>query len=211
MDDVPARGLRERSKADRTDRILAAATRLFREAGYDSAKIEDIATAADVSVGTLYNYFKTKGDILMAIVTMEVEEVLSEGEAVADTPGLSLPDAANRLIDGYFDHSLTYLSKGMWRRAMSLSILAPDTRFSQRYTCLDARLSGQVAALIARFQAAGQVCPAVPPVVAGEVIFNNLNNMFIEFVKSDTMTMDDLKSRTAAQTSLILRGLAGRG
>jgi AcrR family transcriptional regulator len=208
MDDFPAQGLRERSKADRTHRILTAAMRLFRAVGYDAAKIEDIAAAADVAPGTLYNYFKTKGDILMAIVTMEVEEVLTEGEDVLDRPGLSLQQAADRLIGGYFDHSLTYLSKGMWRRAMALSISAPDTRFSQRYTRLDARLANQIAALIRRFQSGGHVWPDVTPDVAAEVIFNNLNNMFIEFVKSDTMTMDELKSRTAAQTAVVVRGIA---
>lgn len=208
MEDLPAQGLRERSKADRTHRILSAATQMFRRVGYDAARIEDIALAADVSPGTLYNYFKTKGDILMAIVTMEVDEVLAEGDAVVGDPGLGLLQAADRLIGGYFDHSLTYLSKGMWRRAMSLSILAPDTRFSQRYTSLDARLAGQIAALIGRFQAERQVCAAVPPDVAAEVIFNNLNNMFVEFVKSDTMTLDMLKARVAAQTKVVLQGIA---
>jgi AcrR family transcriptional regulator len=160
-----------------------------------------------VSVGTLYNYFHTKGDILMAIVTLEVEEVLAEGAAVVNSPALGLQHAADALIGRYFDHSLTYLSKGMWRRAMALSIGAPDTRFSQRYTHLDARLAEQIAALITTFQTAGQVCPEVSPRVAAEVIFNNLNNMFIEFVKSDTMTLDVLKARVGDQTAVVVRGI----
>ena len=39
-------GLRERQKADRERRILEAATGLFREVGYDAARIEDIAERA---------------------------------------------------------------------------------------------------------------------------------------------------------------------
>lgn len=46
-------GLRARQKALRHERILEAALALFREAGYDSVRTEDIAAAADVSVGTL--------------------------------------------------------------------------------------------------------------------------------------------------------------
>ena len=76
-------GLRARHKADRTRRMQEAAARLFREAGYGAARMEDIAAAADVSVGTLYNYFETKGDLLLAIVSMEVEEVLTEGATKA--------------------------------------------------------------------------------------------------------------------------------
>ena len=39
-------GLRARQKALRHQRILDAALRLFREAGYDAVRTEDIATAA---------------------------------------------------------------------------------------------------------------------------------------------------------------------
>ena len=60
-------GLRERQKADRTGRILDAASRLFRDQGYDAVRIEDIAAAAEVSAGTCYNYFSTKGDLLLAM------------------------------------------------------------------------------------------------------------------------------------------------
>ena len=40
-------GLRERQKADRTRRILEAASRLFRDTGYGAIRIEDIANAAE--------------------------------------------------------------------------------------------------------------------------------------------------------------------
>jgi hypothetical protein len=32
------------------------------------------------------------------------------------------------------------------------------------------------------------------------VVFNNLNLMFIEFVKDDSMTLETLRNRVAAQT-----------
>ncbi|TIY03560.1 MAG: helix-turn-helix transcriptional regulator, partial [Mesorhizobium sp.] len=70
-------GLRARQKADRHRRIIEAAAELFRDAGYEGAKIETIAAQAEVSVGTIYNYYQNKGDILGAIVSMEVNEVLT--------------------------------------------------------------------------------------------------------------------------------------
>src|SRR6185312_13342588 len=68
-------GLRERQRADRHRRILEAAASLFRQSGYEGAKMEAIAAEAEVSVGTIYNYYRNKGDILVAIVSMEVNEV----------------------------------------------------------------------------------------------------------------------------------------
>ncbi len=207
---MQATGLRARHKADRTGRILEAATRLFRSAGYEAVRLEEIAVAADVSVGTVYNYFETKGDILLAIVTMEVEEVLANGTRIVRDPGRGVGPALDALVGSYFDHSLVYLSKAMWRRAMALAIEAPGTPFSQRYTALDGRLTDQVCALIEIFQRAGQIRPDLPARTAGEIIFNNLNMMFIEFVKSEEVSPDRLKSDVGRQNSLILQALAAQ-
>jgi len=201
-------GLRERHKADRTRRMQEAAAHLFREAGYDAARTEDIAAAADVSVGTLYNYFATKGDLLMAIVAMEVEEVLAAGATVLENPPADPVEALDTLIGGYYDHSLVYLSKAMWRTAMALSIEAPDTPFSQRYAALDGLLTDQVCDLVAALQRHGQLRGDVSGRVVGEVLFNNLNQMFIEFVKSEDMGIETLRASVRQQTGLVVGLLA---
>lgn len=202
-------GLRARHKADRTRRMQEAAAGLFREAGYSAARMEDIAAAADVSVGTLYNYFETKGDLLLAIVSMEVEEVLSEGSLVLANPPADPVEALDALIGRYFDHSLVYLSKATWRTAMALSIEAPDTPFSQRYTELDRMLTEQVCDMIRALQRRGKLRADVAAAVVGEVVFNNLNQMFIEFVKSDSMDLDTLRTTVRRQTGLIVGAIAG--
>jgi AcrR family transcriptional regulator len=193
-------GLRERQKADRTRRILEAASSLFRAQGYDAVRIEDIAAAAEVSAGTCYNYFSTKGDLLLAIVSMEVEEVVDAGREVIDNPPTSTAKALAGLIRLYYDHSLNYLSKEMWRKAMAFSIEAPATPFSQRYTELDAMLSAQVCDLIAALQARGLARKDLDPATLGQIVFNTLNQMFIEFVKDDAMPLHDLHRTSDAQT-----------
>jgi AcrR family transcriptional regulator len=196
-------GLRERQKADRTRRMLEAAARLFREHGYGAVRMEDIAQAADLSVGTLYNYFETKGDLLLAIVSMEVEEVIEAGEAVVAAPPPDVAEAISRLIGIYYDHSLSYLSKEMWRTAMALSIEAPGTPFSAHYTDLDRKLAEQVQALIAVLQARGLARAEVDAEAVGQLLFNNLNQMFTEFVKQDVMGLPDLHAAVTRQNAPI--------
>lgn len=186
-------GLREKQKADRNRRILEAAALLFRTVGYDSARIEDIAESAEISVGTFYNYYENKGDILLAIVSMEVEEVLEAGNAVLKSAPASVADALQVLIGQYFDHSLVYLNKEMWRTAMALAIQRPETPFSKRYTELDRRLCQQVASLVKTLQRNGVVKLGIDSIAIGEMIFNNFNMMFIEFAKSEVMTVEELK------------------
>lgn len=192
-------GLRERQKADRGRRILEAATALFREVGYDAARIETIAERAEVSVGTFYNYYQNKGDILLATVGMEVEEVLAAGEAIVADPPADVALALQRLINQYYDHSLVYLSKEMWRTAMAISIQQPETPFSKRYTALDARLCAQVSTLIQRLQLKGVVAAGVDTAAVGAMIFNNLNMMFTEFVRDEAMPLEKLKRGVARQ------------
>jgi AcrR family transcriptional regulator len=200
-------GLRARQKADRSRRMLDSAAQLFREQGYGVARIEDIAAAAEVSVGTLYNYFGTKGDVLLATVSMEVEEVLAQGAQVLAQPPKDIAGALNSLIGGYYEHSLVYLTKEMWRTAMALSIDAPDSPFARRYTELDARLCDQVSALVMRLQKMSCLRADHDAQTLGAIIFNDLNAMFTQYVRDEAMPLahllDAMKQRHATWATML--------
>ncbi|MGL4321633.1 MAG: TetR/AcrR family transcriptional regulator [Paracoccaceae bacterium] len=186
-------GLRAKHKADRTERIIQAAAQMFRDLGFEAVRMEAIAALAEVSAGTVYNYFPTKGDLLVAIVTREVEEVLDAGEATVSNPPADVEAALAQLVHGYYDHSLHYLSKEMWRTAMAMTIQSPDSPFAQHYVALDGRLQGQVVALLAALQMRGLVHRACDPVALGAVIFHNLDAMFRDFVTTG-QTLADLRA-----------------
>ncbi len=199
-------GLREKQKAIRHDRILEAATALFREHGYEAVKMEAIAAAADVSIGTIYNYYQNKGDLLVAIVSLEVGEVLRNGEAVIAAPPHDAEQAVDTLIGGYVEHSLHYLSKEMWRQAMAISTHQPESPFGQTYAELDVALARQTCALIGRLQRQGLIRGDADATALGEVLFNNTNMNFIVFVKTEAMTMADLRAHLRQQHRAVLRG-----
>lgn len=72
--DAPA-GLRERKKAKTRAAIQREAMRLFREQGYGTTTIEQIADAAEVSPSTLFRYYPTKEAL---VLTDEFDPLLIE-------------------------------------------------------------------------------------------------------------------------------------
>ena len=203
-------GLREKQKAKRNRAIVEAASTLFKQSGYEAARIEAIAEVAEVSVGTLYNYFGSKADLLLAIVSMEVEEVLHQGETVLGTGFESAAEAICQLVSTYYDHSLVYLTKEMWRTAMALSIQGPDTPFSRRYRTLDAALSNQVVALVSRLKDEGLLRADVDAKILGEIIFLSLNALFAEFTVNDDMTLEELNDTLASYVGALTQAGAER-
>lgn len=200
-------GLREKQKAERERRLLTVASKLFREVGYERTKIDAIAARAELSPGTLYNYYQNKGDLLVAIVSLEVNEVLNAGQKLVERPPAKVEKAVNDLIAIYLDHSLVYLNKEMWRQAMAITTSQPTTPFGLLYGDLDERLADQVCALIERLQQAGRVKADVDSRAVGEMLFNNTNMMFIIFVKDEALDLADLKARIARQNRLLLRAI----
>ena len=59
---------RVRKKAEIRSRIVSVAVRLFAERGIEAVTVDEIAEAADVGKGTIYNYFQAKEDIVVAFM-----------------------------------------------------------------------------------------------------------------------------------------------
>ncbi|NHU85465.1 TetR/AcrR family transcriptional regulator [Kocuria sp. JC486] len=61
-------GRRERAKEEKRARILAAARALFEERGFQRTSMSEVARAADVAEGTVFQYAATKTELLMMVV-----------------------------------------------------------------------------------------------------------------------------------------------
>lgn len=85
----PSAKRRMREKEQRHETILRAAEHLFIKQGYHCTSVENIADRAEVSVGTVYFYFKNKEDILLQLFSEGVRtlrHILGKAFREADTP-----------------------------------------------------------------------------------------------------------------------------
>lgn len=69
-------------------RLLAAATRLFAERGFDRTSVQDIVEAAGVTKGALYHYFGSKDDLLHEVYSrlLRLQQERLETFAAQDAP-----------------------------------------------------------------------------------------------------------------------------
>jgi AcrR family transcriptional regulator len=92
----PAAAKRRLKPEVRRERLLEAAARVFAERGYEAARIEQIADAAEVSPGLLYRHFAGKQDLYAELVRRADSELVRH-LAEAAAPG---PPSRSRLEAG---------------------------------------------------------------------------------------------------------------
>lgn len=93
-------GLRERKKLIRLQRIVASARKLFVGKGFNTTTIQDIAAEADVGLGTLYLYAKSKEDLLVLVFKDDILLMIDESYA-AIKPDAPLVDQFMTFFDGH--------------------------------------------------------------------------------------------------------------
>jgi AcrR family transcriptional regulator len=81
MADSTADGPTATARPPKRERLIAAACEVIYRQGVERATLADIAEAADVPVGNVYYYFKTKDDIIAGVAAAYVQHFQS---AVAD-------------------------------------------------------------------------------------------------------------------------------
>lgn len=85
---------------ERRAEIVDTADRLFRQHGYAKCSVEMIIREIGVAKGTFYYYFKSKPDILEAVVDKTLGQVVEMAQSVADAPALSAMQKMEALLGG---------------------------------------------------------------------------------------------------------------
>src|SRR3954468_18727665 len=73
---------RRNNESNRREELLRVSAKLFREKGFDGTTIRDISSAAGMHSGSPFYHFKTKKDILVAVMEQGLAEGLRKSEEV---------------------------------------------------------------------------------------------------------------------------------
>ena len=120
----------EQLRAESVRHLLDAARTTFVRLGYDRATIRAIAREAGVAQGLLYNYFRSKEDLLRTVFQEGVRDV---GEALAAGSGAGTPaEQLERVIRRSFE---------LVRERREFWLLSHMLRFQPKTVALTAELS----------------------------------------------------------------------
>lgn len=76
---------------ERRNEILDAADILFGQKGFDATSTNDILEKVGIARGTLYYHFKSKEDILDALIKRYQEQIINAARAIAADKSISVP------------------------------------------------------------------------------------------------------------------------
>lgn len=188
---------KEKNMADKTDpirdviaearrtQILEAAIEVFAQKGYHKATIKDVARAAGVADGTIYNYFKNKNDLMVEMVKQmaEINQLFDQIGQIARTTTLK------DLLTFVLQNRLDILTQNMTRVQAILPQVITDADLRQVFfDTLLLPTMGIVSGLMQSLIERGEV-RSLPPAVAvqsafsmlaGSLVFHMLTNQSTE-------------------------------
>lgn len=196
-------GLRERNRERRRQEILAAAQTLFGERGYGVATVAEIAARADMAEGTVFNYYPTKGDLLLDLMANENTRVMARLDAAIPVGAGSARDAIADFFTVVTEESFALVDRATWREAAALLITAARSPFACRYLELRAALKRRLMVLLGDLSRDGRLATVDHSALA-DLLWRAFWGLFLFLIASDNLEPADLRRSLMRDLALIL-------
>lgn len=144
-EDLPARPLQQRSRAKR-EQLNASALALFGENGYEKTSIDQIAIRANLAMGTFYQHYRSKRQLLLSLMD-ELLERLSRLE-LRPVGGTDIRSGLRGLLARAFSTDLQYL--GAYRAWQEAAL--SDSDLAKKQQQIHAWTTARVRALFSALQ-----------------------------------------------------------
>ena len=89
-----------KTRLERRREIVETAAELFLSRGYANVSVDMIISEMSVAKGTFYYYFKTKADVLAAIVDAQLDAIVKQAQMLADAPEMDAVSKLGMLLSG---------------------------------------------------------------------------------------------------------------
>jgi len=185
---------------NKRERIIEAAARLFGEKGYHDTTTAEIAEAAGVAAGTIYIYFSSKEELLVAVFEEFLGEHMSrlkegiERETTAEAKLSRLLALGLRLMQDNPDSARIFLSQ---LRQSTTMITTVAKRSSRAYK--------DIIEQVLREGVQSGLCRNISVPAVATMLFGAFQNTVLDWVADDCSY--DLTGMTDELTEFVLKGI----
>lgn len=183
---------------------MNAALELFEVQGFSSTTVEQVAVQAGVSTPTVFNYFGSKQDILLALMERADQQALSD--ARQQMPSFdNAVDAMCHLESVIIRQELEALPASIWRELLPLGFLTPRPEAA---SSLNSRLVEEVAALLRELQGRGLLRESFDVDFVADFLNDYSSVLFMRLVQDDVPDLAAHEKRIRQLTQTLFDGLA---
>lgn len=192
---------------DRRRSILDAAEQVFGERGYAQSTMDEVATLAGISKGSVYNYFKNKQELFGHLFSRAVGMHEDESTAIlqSDSPASV---KVEKIVDQWFEGFSRLQRIGR----LMLEFWATAARAEQQqgeltgmFRRMYSHWRGQLAGVVEQAAKCGEFSAALKPQVAAALILAILDGIQVQSILDIGLVVDD--EFVAALKRSILAGL----
>jgi len=195
--------LRQRKKNDRNQRIQNAALNLFGSQGFQKTSISQIAEKANLGVGTIYNYYKSKEEILFSIIQDRSNEYVEQLDKIINNSNNDIQGSISAFIDVYLK-SFSIYNKKIWCEiigagfSMNLPILTLVDKVDQIFL-------NKFSELLNEFQRKGVMRNDIKVKDIVSIIYSLMISKILRYISNEKMVLIDLKNSLNKQIKIILK------
>jgi AcrR family transcriptional regulator len=203
----PRRG----TESDRSEALLAAATRVFLRDGYALASIDKVASEAGASTRTIYERYRNKAELLAAVIirliNVDLTRVFSADELCEFAPRKALTEAGHLLLQHLREPTPLALHRMLIREAHRFPELMVKIK-----SCVSLHLDSALAAYLRR-QIEARVLSLPNPDYAADLFLHMLTGELRDRLVFGEAALPpfDAKRHVEQVVDLFLRGALPRG
>ena len=151
-------------KAKRTrETILAAAATQFGANGYQRTTVADVAEAAGVSLGTVYQYFRDRSELVAALVHRSVAEIVEREPTFRFGEGRA---GLERVLGNFVSFYATWSDMaGVWEEVSHV-----DEELAELRRTMGRGFTGSVERELERARRAGELDEALDPAITARAL-----------------------------------------
>ncbi len=200
-------GLRRRKKAQRRQEILRCAEHLFAQDGVEAATMAAIAERAGISPPTVFNYFGSKENILVALITEGAERERLRHLNQPRQTGCHFAHVLGDLVCELTENTMRIAGRRIWRYAEAANIRRPGSAFETQFAHSNNELFNLIIAFLGAYDIKLRNGKNPDTNALAAMFLDRWNARYLEYIKDESMPMaghyDILRSDIDTMVSLL--------